>query len=193
MGILFNVNLHCWIVLGELNEGMVPPRKSFRFKSILPESQSSVSNQMHLPHSSTTWSKTSKSTPVDWQNYQHLKTHTQLEQQDLLFYLLSIPLQQFCQVDLVTPPTSSLSFTKVFLSPVKVFLPPASSNDAWYWRSTAEVKNTATGLSEVDDHIAEENSVKELGPVCSHMLQHFILLSLSIVIRHSGILAWSNN
>ena len=31
-----------------------------RCKSIKPESQSSVSNQMHLPHSSTTWCKISR-------------------------------------------------------------------------------------------------------------------------------------
>ena len=91
-----------------------------------PESQSSVSNQMHLPHSSTTWHETSIFDPIDWQDDHkrrrikwNLRKHCfqSRSTRNLLLNLLPIPLQQLRQVDLVTPPYG-ISFTALVQYPV---------------------------------------------------------------------------
>ena len=60
---------------------------------------------------------------------------------------------------------------------------PASGNNAGYWRSTAEVKDTSTRLAKVGDHVAEEHSVEELRPVRSHMLQLWSILDENTKVK----------
>ena len=122
---------------------------------------------MHHPHPSTTLKN------------QREKNQVCKKSVDLLLDLFSIPPQQLRQVDLVAPPAKH-SVQQVFLTTWEK--KPAGCDDAWYGRPTAKIKNTASLLAKVDNHVAQENSVQELRPIRSHVLWGFLYTPDSFLI-----------